>query len=100
MARPLEYPRELRERAVRMVWESKAHHESEYEAIRSIAMKLGLTSPVFRDITPRHPHRLNLRASMGRVEPCLLTTPSRRAGLRSRSPRSAPRSGHQGASPC
>jgi transposase len=45
MARPSKYPRELRERAVRMVVESKADYGSEYEAIRSIAAKLGITSP-------------------------------------------------------
>jgi transposase len=35
----------LRERAVRMVLESRADYPSEYEAIRSIAAKLGITSP-------------------------------------------------------
>ena len=45
MARPSRYPSELRERAVRMVLESKAHYGSEYEAIRSISAKLGITSP-------------------------------------------------------
>jgi transposase len=45
MARPSRYPRELRERAVRMVLESKAEYGSEYEAIWSIAGKLGITSP-------------------------------------------------------
>ena len=45
MARPSKYPRELRERAVRLVIESKADYGSEYEAIRSIAAKLGITSP-------------------------------------------------------
>ena len=45
MARPSRYPPELRERAVRMVLESKADYGSEYEAIRSIAAKLGITSP-------------------------------------------------------
>ena len=45
MARPSRYPTELRERAVRMVIESKADYGSEYEAIRSIARKLGITSP-------------------------------------------------------
>ena len=38
------YPPELRERAVRMVLESKADYGSEYEAIRSISAKLGVTS--------------------------------------------------------
>jgi transposase len=45
MARPSKYPRELRERAVRLVLESKATYPSEYEAIRSIAAKLGIVSP-------------------------------------------------------
>lgn len=45
MARPSSYPRELRERAVRMVMESKGDYSSEFEAIRSIASKLGIGSP-------------------------------------------------------
>ena len=45
MSRPSKYPQELRERAVRMVLESRADYSSEYEAIRSIAGKLGITSP-------------------------------------------------------
>jgi transposase len=45
MARPSRYPPELRERAIRMVLESKADYRSEYEAIRSISAKLGITSP-------------------------------------------------------
>src|SRR4051794_41762257 len=44
MARPSKYTTELRERAVRMVLESRADYPSEYEAIRSIAAKLGITS--------------------------------------------------------
>lgn len=45
MARPSKYPKELRERAVRMVAESRADYPSEFEAIRSIARKLGIGSP-------------------------------------------------------
>jgi transposase len=45
MARPSSYPRELRERAVRLVSESKSDYPSEFEAIRSIAGKLGIGSP-------------------------------------------------------
>ncbi len=45
MARPSSYPRELRERAVRLVMESKSESPSEFEAIRSIAGKLGIGSP-------------------------------------------------------
>ena len=45
MARPSKYPHELQERAVRMVTECKGDYPSEYEAIRSVAAKLGITSP-------------------------------------------------------
>jgi transposase len=45
MARPSKYSRELRERAVRLVLESKGEYPSEFEAIRSIATKLGIGSP-------------------------------------------------------
>jgi transposase len=44
MARPLSYPSEFRQRAVRMVAESKAEYGSELEAIRSVAAKLGIGS--------------------------------------------------------
>lgn len=47
MARPSSFPRELRERAVRAVTESMAEgrYPSEFEAISSIAGKLGIGSP-------------------------------------------------------
>ena len=45
LARPSRYPQELQERAVRMVIESRADYETEYAAIRSVAAKLGVTSP-------------------------------------------------------
>jgi transposase len=45
MARPSKYPQELRQRAVRLVAESKGEYPSEFEAIRSIAAKLGIGSP-------------------------------------------------------
>jgi transposase len=45
MARPSKYPQEMRERAVRLVMESKGEYPSEFEAIRSIAGKLGIGSP-------------------------------------------------------
>jgi transposase len=44
MARPSRYPAELRERAVRLVAESKGEYPSEFVAIRSIAGKLGIGS--------------------------------------------------------
>ena len=42
---PKQYPRELRERAVRLVAEHRDQYESEYAAIRSIAAKLGIATP-------------------------------------------------------
>lgn len=45
MARPSRYPAELRERAVRMVMESRSDYEHESAAIKSVASKLGITSP-------------------------------------------------------
>ena len=44
MARPSRYPTELRERAVRMVIESRQDYPHESAAIRSVAAKLGITS--------------------------------------------------------
>jgi transposase len=44
MARPSKYPLDLRERAVRLVLESKEDYPSEFEAIRTIASKLGIGS--------------------------------------------------------
>jgi len=37
-----QYPPELRERAVRLLAESRADHGSEWEAMRSVATKLGI----------------------------------------------------------
>jgi transposase len=45
MGRPSSYPKELRERAVRMVLETKGEYESEFTAIVSISRKLGIGSP-------------------------------------------------------
>uniref|UniRef100_UPI000375FA47 transposase n=1 Tax=Actinopolymorpha alba TaxID=533267 RepID=UPI000375FA47 len=44
MARSSSYPVELRERAVRMVAEHRDDYGSEFEAIKSIASKLGIGS--------------------------------------------------------
>jgi len=42
------YSKEVRERAVRLVRESKADHDSEWAAIRSVASKIGCTSETLR----------------------------------------------------
>jgi transposase len=44
MARPSSYPKELRDRAVRMVAEVRPNYPSEFEAIRAVAQKLGIGS--------------------------------------------------------
>jgi transposase len=42
------YPREVRERAVRMVLEHRHEHDSEWAAIESIAGKFGMTAETLR----------------------------------------------------
>lgn len=44
MGRPSSYPKELRDRAIRMVAEIRPNYESEFEAIRAVAQKLGIGS--------------------------------------------------------
>src|SRR5436190_737836 len=46
--RPGKYPDELRERAVRMVFESERHANSQWDAICSVAEKLGSTAETVR----------------------------------------------------
>ncbi len=41
---PKQYPNEVRRRAVRLVIEHRGEYETEYEAIRSVAAKLGIGS--------------------------------------------------------
>lgn len=45
MSRPSSYPPEVRERAVRMVAETKGDYPSEFLAIQSVDRKLGIGSP-------------------------------------------------------
>jgi transposase len=47
-ARGKPYPREIRERAVRMVLEHQQDYESQWEAICSVAEKLGPTAETVR----------------------------------------------------
>ena len=44
MPRKPPYPREVRERAVKMVFEHRDEYESQWSAITSIAQKFGMTS--------------------------------------------------------
>ena len=48
MGRPSRYSPEVRERAVRMVWEHESEHASQWAAISSIAGKRGCTAETLR----------------------------------------------------
>ena len=48
MGRKSEYPAEMRERAVRLVFEQQQTHESQWAAICSVASKLGCTAETLR----------------------------------------------------
>ena len=45
MGRPSKYPRELRERAVRIVTEVQSGYPSEYQAMTAVTQMLGVDSP-------------------------------------------------------
>ena len=48
MTRPGRYPQELRERAVRLVFEHQDEHPSQWAAITSIAHKFGMSAETLR----------------------------------------------------
>ena len=48
MGRRSKYPDEVRERAVRLVFEQQEQHESQWAAIGSIAAKMGCTAETLR----------------------------------------------------
>jgi transposase len=48
MGKRSRYSPEVRERAVRMVWEQEQEHDSQWAAIRSIAGKIGCTGETLR----------------------------------------------------
>ena len=49
MNRQPKYPPELRERAIRMVYEQRERHESQWAAIESVAQKIGCTAQTLRN---------------------------------------------------
>jgi len=48
MSRPHTFPKEVRERAVRMVFDHREEYDSEWAAIRSIAEKFGMSAETLR----------------------------------------------------
>ncbi len=54
MGRRSKYPAEVRERAVRLVFEQQGAHESQYAAIVSVATKLGCTPETLRKWVRQH----------------------------------------------
>ena len=48
MGRQSKFPAEMRERAVRLVFEQQEHHESQWAAIVSLASKMGCTPETLR----------------------------------------------------
>ncbi len=48
MTRPTRYPQEVRERAVRMVFDHQGEHPSQWAAICSIAGKFGMSAETLR----------------------------------------------------
>lgn len=48
MSRQTRYPQEIRERAVRMVFEQQPDHRSQWSAIRSVSSKFGMSPETLR----------------------------------------------------
>jgi transposase len=52
MTRSTKYPPEIRERAVRMVFEHKPEHPSQWATIRSVSSKFGMSAETLSLLGP------------------------------------------------
>jgi transposase len=68
MNRSTRYPKEVRERAVRMVLEHERDYSSQWAAITSIATKLGMTPETLRTWVRRAETDQGLRPSLTTTE--------------------------------
>src|SRR5512137_117030 len=68
MKKPVKYSPEVMERAVRLVFEAKDQHESEWAAIVSIAAKIGCTAETLRRWVRRHERDTGQREGLSTAE--------------------------------
>ena len=68
MGRRSKYPAEVRERAVRLVFEQQHAHPSQYAAIVSVATKLGCTPETLRKWVRQHERDSGKRAGVTTTE--------------------------------
>ena len=68
MKKSVKYSPEVRERAVRMVFEHRAEHESQWAAVVSIAGKIGCTAQTLLSWVRRHERDSGQRESPSTAE--------------------------------
>src|SRR5664280_1941278 len=68
MDRQTRYPKEVRERAVRLVFEHESEYSSQWAAITSIASKLGMTAETLRKWVRRAETDQGLRPGLTSTE--------------------------------
>jgi transposase-like protein len=68
MKKSVKYSPEVMERAVRLVFEAKDQHESEWAAIVSIAAKIGCTAETLRRWVRRHERDTGQREGLSTAE--------------------------------
>ena len=64
MNKPMRYPPEFRERAVRMLLEQQDQHDSQWAAMNSIAAKVGCTAETLRKWVRQAERDLGVRDGM------------------------------------